>query len=568
MTRQWQQQQLLPVTLFSVAFTLAVAAAPGSNGGGGAGGLALPIEYKVFEEVPVNNVVGNLIIQGGLDKVYPNVTILRTLQFHFLSNVSLLMSPFDLEEKGVLKVARRLDREMLCPGAELCRLEYDVTVKPMAYFRILKVIIEVIDINDNAPQFPVYFHTLHIPESAIVDSAYPLPLATDKDSPQYGVRRYRLGLADHGQFALHFEKRGGEAQDVVRLILRAPLDYEVTTSYQLELFAYDGGNPERFGRMSIDITVVDSNDNSPTFESDSYERHVFESQPIGSVVERLTATDADSGANGKLTYSLDPKTQQQFGATFAVEADTGTVVLKSALDFENTTSYVLGIVAADGGVEVRTAHTYLIVNVQDVNDNAPVITVNALTESGLIEVWENSEFGTFVAHVTVVDVDTGDGGKVTCTINNDDFILISVFAKEYQLTAARQFDYESVVETELTLTCFDNGWPQRRSVERLKIAVLDRNDNAPKFSSNVYDTMIEERNDVGAFLLKVDVSDADVGANSDVTFSVEQSASKFISIDPKTGLVKAVCRFDYESQQSFRLYLKHWSIFIALSNSQ
>ena len=511
----------------------------------------MPIEYRIFEETPINHVVGNLIVDAGLDKTFRNMTVLRSLRFKFLTNAT--SSPIDLEEIGVLKIAHRLDREMLCPGAESCRLEFDITVKPMPYFRIFKIVIEVLDINDNAPSFPVYFHSLSIIESALIDSSFALPAASDRDSPQYGVRRYRLSPSDHPHFSLFFEKRSGEAPDIVRLILRAPLDYELVTSYQLELFAYDGGSPERWSRLTIDISVVDDNDNNPEFDKDTYEKFVYESQPIGSVIERVTASDADSGTNGRIHYALDTKSQQLFGATFAIEEETGSVVLKSALDFENCTRYMLGIVASNSGATlVRTAHAYFIVNVQDVNDNSPQITVNTLTDSGAAEVQENSKVTTFVAHVTVVDYDSGDGGKVACSINNDDFLFRSLFDKEYELVTARIFDHESVVETEVTLTCFDHGWPQRKSVQVIKVKILDTNDNPPRFTLNIYEAYLEENNEIGVFLLKIDASDADSGSNADIQYSIAKDVSSFISIDPKSGVVRAEWKFDFEEQRLFK----------------
>jgi protocadherin delta 1 len=516
-----------------------------------------PLEYSIVEEVNIGAVVGNLLQDGGLSAKYSgNQTALSHLRFKLLNYPEPLQIEVD-ERSGQLRTITRIDRESMCAQLDDCALNYDVAVQPMAYFQILKVVIRILDINDNTPMFSSQYLPIEILETSEIGSSFSLHSAFDPDSPQFGIKRYRLHPPYHPTFELQYElSTSVGVPDVVKLILIGPLDYEAVTSYQLELVAVDGGDIAKNGRLPLDIVVVDDNDNAPRFDNATYEKHVMESLPVGSTIDRVKATDADSGIHGTVTFALDAKTLKQYGNIFTMEANTGALVLRSSLDYEQATRYILGIVATDGGSSPHTSYAQFTVNVQDVNDNAPDIRVNTLTAGGLAEVDENSEVGYFVAHVSVVDLDSGEAGKVTCSLSNDDFNMIFLFNKEYKIVTSRVFDHELQQQAEVTVTCRDHGWQQLKSSVNIQVAIVDRNDNAPKFESDVYTSVIEEGNEPRAFLIKVSARDADSGANGAISYFVDESSTQYITVDEKSGIVRARTSFDYERQKAheFRIF--------------
>lgn len=241
-------------------------------------------------------------------------------------------------------------------------------------------------------------------------------------------------------FQLQLKRKQGGPIDV-RLVVQRPLDRETASNYRLTLTALDGGSPPRSAFIQVAVVVLDVNDNRPTFDRPSYDATVDENLPIGSTVLRLHATDADDSANAVVRYYLSSTSLASYGDVFAVDEISGDVVVIEHLDFESMSVYHLEVCAVDSGPEVMTSSDVMVViRVNDMNDNVPVIVVNTLTTSGthVVEVVENSTSGTFVGHVTVRDDDSGLNGQTSCTMTShstDNILRLEhVFDAEYQVS--------------------------------------------------------------------------------------------------------------------------------------
>jgi len=114
------------------------------------------------------------------------------------------------------------------------------------------------------------------------------------------------------------------------------------------------------------------------------------------------------------------------------------VYLKHELDYESTKIYLLSLTANDRGPDSLPAHASLIIRVDDVNDNAPQINVNTLTSLTYAEVRENAEVGTFVAHLSVIDADSGDNGRFSCSVDDVNFLLQHIYASELKVEINNQ----------------------------------------------------------------------------------------------------------------------------------
>lgn len=305
----------------------------------------------------------------------------------------------------------------------------------------------ILDINDNDPTFSTN-GTRHIEvvESAPIGSRFPLPAATDADSPRFGVQRYVFAAQtswSEAVFDLRTDRNPDGSMDV-RLVLVRGLDRETRSEYRLTIVAYDGGVPSpRSATCDIVVVVLDVNDNRPTFERSHYETSVVENAPIGTGILRVRATDQDIGTNGAVRYQL---ASVNYAGMFAVNEATGDISVIGALDYERAAVHHIMVSAVDGdpsgGPEISLSSDVTVqIRVIDVNDNAPSVTFNTLTASGadVATVAEDAEPGTFVSHVIVTDPDAASNGQTHCNLVSEDadsatpFSLEQMFDTEYQV---------------------------------------------------------------------------------------------------------------------------------------
>ncbi len=409
---------------------------------------------------------------------------------------------FHIETKsGILRTAKVIDRDAICPHEPTCPIPLNIMVQPGQYFQIIKITINVIDKNDNRPIFPQSDMSLSISETTAPGSKFALPRAEDDDSGTYSVQRYHL-VSGSDAFGLQVTNSSFGGMDI-HLVVKEKLDREAADSYQMEVVAMDGGVPPKSGVMRLSVSVIDANDNNPMFDNYTYEVNVPENFPPGKTILKLHASDPDSGANGQIFYRLAENTLNMYGDMFGVDAHTGELYLKSALDFEKTQTYSLTVTARDQGPNSLPAYAKVILRVEDVNDHTPTITVNALTASGLVEVSEDAPIGTFVAHVSVVDNDAGPSGDIQCQMKSGQFELQQLYQTEFKIVTAALFDRERQDVYRLNLECKDNGQPPQNTVERIVVSVQDANDNAPTFSQQVYSVKMREGNAIGAFIVQV-----------------------------------------------------------------
>jgi len=292
------------------------------------------------------------------------------------------------------------------------------------------------DTNDNAPMFPPPA-TVHLSISESTDpddpsSGISLPVAIDADSLPNGVIEYQLEMSDNetdDNFQLVVTGLNTSDPEV-KLTLKRPLDRESRDHYRLMLLAYDGGFPVNSGSVTIIIDVEDVNDNSPMFEQSVYHVKVSESTAIGSVLLTPSASDADSGHNGRLKYRLSSRGQGR--DDFRIDDVTGDVTLARRLDCARQSVYTLGLVAVDHGVSPLSGYSLFTVHVIDVNNHAPIIAISSGHVT--LQAPTDGRDPIFVAHVSVSDDDVGDNAYVTCSVND---VTPSDSKKEYLLESSK-----------------------------------------------------------------------------------------------------------------------------------
>uniref|UniRef100_A0A4W6EE36 Cadherin domain-containing protein n=1 Tax=Lates calcarifer TaxID=8187 RepID=A0A4W6EE36_LATCA len=454
-------------------------------------------------------------------------------------------------ERGVLLVKERIDREALCRQTTPCALHFQIILEnPMEFYT---VIVQITDINDNAPTFKKSEINFKISESTITGAKFVLERAVDLDVGINGVHHYELKPSDNFALKVHNNADGNKN---VEMVLQKPLDREKQEQISLVLTAVDGGEPQMSGTMLIVITVLDANDNAPVFTQTTYKATVTENSPKGTVVAAVTATDADQGSNSKITYSIT-NSVDDVRKVFDVNEENGEVTLIGNIDFEESQNYQINLLASDeGGL---TDSCKLTVDVQDVNDNKPEI--NIMSKSNVIS--ENAKFNTVVTMINIDDKDSGENGNVQCFISDNlPFVLKASTNNFYSLVTDSELDRERASEYNITVTCSDEGVPSLSSSVTLTLQISDVNDNAPVFERSSYEAYIVENNTPGLSIFTVKARDADWNQNARVSYILEDSSvngvpvSSYVSVSADSGVIHAVRSFDYEQIKDFQFRVK------------
>ncbi|XP_053522445.1 protocadherin gamma-A4-like [Artibeus jamaicensis] len=359
-------------------------------------------------------------------------------------------------------------------------------------------------------------------------------------------------LSSNAHFSLDVQN-GADGIKYPELVLERALDREEEAVHHLVLTAFDGGDLVHSGTTRIRITLVDTNDNAPLFTQPEYHVSVPENVPVGFRIVTVKATDSDEGANGEVTYSFR-KVRDKISQLFQLNSVTGDITILGDLDYEDSGFYDIDIEAHDGpGLRARSK---VLVTVLDVNDNAPEVMVTSLTSS----IQETSSPGTVIALFNVHDSDSGENGLVTCSIpNNLPFTLEKTYGNYYRLLTHRMLDREEVSEYNITVTATDHGTPQLSTQTHISLQLIDINDNPPAFSHASYSAYVPENNPRGASILSMTAQDPDSIENARVTYSLAEGMlqgeplSSYVSINSDTGVLYALCSFDYEQVRDLQL---------------
>ncbi|XP_067455315.1 protocadherin alpha-13-like isoform X15 [Thunnus thynnus] len=504
---------------------------------------AAQISYSVSEEVDKGTLVGNLAKDLNV-----NARDLQTRNLNIVSGYS--KKYFEANFKtGDLYVNERIDREELCPNTIKCTLNLEAILSnPMVLHRIEVV---VTDLNDNAPNFVERSHSLNISELSPTGEHFLLPLALDADTGSNSVKTYRLSPNEY--FSLDVQN-GGEHSVSAELVLLKALDREKQAVIKLTLTAVDGGKPPKTGTLQIHVNVLDVNDNTPSFSKTLYKARVNENAPAGSLVIQLSATDLDEGDNGRLTYSFVKRANFNPSDVFFINAETGEITVKGNLDYEAQSAYEIHVQAKDKGFLPRTANGKLLVEVVDVNDNAPEIVVTSLTNP----VKEDAEIGSVVALVTVTDKDGGKNGQTQCKlIGSAPFKLNSNYKNYYSLVVDGPLDREGCSFYNVTITATDEGTPPLFSTSVITVHVSDVNDNAPHFQEPVIHIYVKENSPVGASIYTITAVDPDINENARVTYSLLGDSKSIpitsvVNINSETGDIITLQSFNYEELKTFQ----------------
>ncbi|XP_061899863.1 protocadherin beta-15-like [Entelurus aequoreus] len=503
------------------------------------------LSYSVQEELKRGSIIGNIakdlgLEVGKLSARKPRVDMERNDKQYCGINL----------RTGDLMVADRIDREEHCGEKPSCVLRFDLLLEnPLELHRLS---LQVQDVNDNAPIFPKDVVRLEIRESADKGAKYRLNAAHDADISTNSVQRYIL--QQNANFVFRIQTTNSDSE-YGELILDKELDREEQQELKLLLTAVDGGSPPRSGTVVIHIIVLDANDNAPVFTQAVYTSSVKEDATLKTPVITVSASDADEGVNGEITYQFSRMSDKSRNI-FSLNDKTGEIFVTGEIDYEERSTHDVFVEAKDGyGLSTVTK---VVIDIHDVNDNAPVINLKSLSNP----VPENVSPGTEVGIINVQDRDSEKNGRVRCSLQqNVPFKLVPSIKNYYSLVTTGQLDRELVYDYNITISATDEGSPPLSSSKSLHLSVADINDNPPVFEEQSYSAYVSENNKAGSTLCSVSARDPDWRQNGTVIYSLLATevngapVSSYVSVNGDTGVIHAVRSFDYEHLRSFKVHV-------------
>ncbi|XP_077680733.1 protocadherin beta-1-like [Eretmochelys imbricata] len=503
------------------------------------------LRYSVPEEMESGSFVANVAKDLGLDEKRLSARKARVVSESSRQHIQLNSNT------GDLFIKEKMDREELCGQTDPCILHFEIILEnPLQSYRAE---VRVYDVNDHSPEFSENQLLLKMPETTPPGSRFPLANAQDLDVGNNSLQSYAISSTDH--FRVYTRHRS-DGRKYAELVLKTPLDREEQAEISFMLTAIDGGSPARSGAAQVRITVLDSNDNVPEFSQTLYRARVLENSEQDYVVLTVSATDSDEGINGAISYSFSQKSKKSVNA-FSINPVNGEIRLLGPLDFEETETYEIDVQATDGGG--LSAHSKILVEVVDVNDNAPEVKVTSL----ISPIREDSSLETVVALFNVRDRDSGDNGRTVCSIEDDlPFSAKPTSKNSYSLVTENTFDREKVSEYNITITARDLGTPSLSTEERIVVKISDINDNSPEFNQTSYTMYVRENNGPAVLIGKVNAFDSDSEQNAKVTYSLLPAEVgglpllSFISINSENGNVYALRSMDYEQIKEFQVTVR------------
>ncbi|XP_023405713.2 protocadherin gamma-A4 isoform X13 [Loxodonta africana] len=335
-----------------------------------------------------------------------------------------------------------------------------------------KVLVTVLDVNDNAPEVTVTSLTSSIQETSSPGTVIALFNVHDGDSGENGL--VTCSVPDNLPFTL--EKTYG---NYYRLMTHGTLDREEVSEYNITVTATDQGTPPLSTETGISLQVLDINDNPPTFAHASYSAYIPENNPRGASFFSLTAQDPDSGENARVTYSLAEDTLQgtPLSSYISINSDTGVLYALHSFDYEQFRNLQLQVTASDSGDPPLSSNVSLSLFVLDQNDNAPEILYPAFPTDGSTGVElapRSAEPGYLVTKVVAVDRDSGQNAWLSYRLlKASEPGLFAVGVHTGEVRTARALQDRDALKQSLVVAVQDHGQPPLSATVTLTVAVAD-----------------------------------------------------------------------------------------------
>ncbi|XP_034148189.1 protocadherin-15b isoform X4 [Esox lucius] len=301
------------------------------------------------------------------------------------------------------------------------------------------------------------------------------------------------------------------------LTLLKPVDREVQDSYTFTMVASDG--VQESTPVTVHITVIDANDNTPTFPNASYSVNVYTDMQPGETVLRVMALDADEGPNGLLTYTILAGDQGHF----VINNRSGVITAVPGISLAVGRTYALTVKAMDNGPESqrRSSITSVYIEVLPPNNQSPPRFHRLLYS---LEVSEAMRTG---ASLLSMQAEDREGDPITYSIQHGDpHQHFELSQTSGLLLLGKPLDRESEDSYTLVVTASD-GHPDGTSTATVNIVVTDVNDNDPVFDLPLLRNLTVIEEEANSFVGQVKATDPDAGVNGQVRYQLLKHANLF-----------------------------------------
>lgn len=421
------------------------------------------------------------------------------------------------------------------------------------------IIINVLDINDNAPVFSQQVFAVNVSENSAVGTVFMTLNATDLDEGTNAevIYSYTLYTSEKTQELFSLDPNSGEIK------VKGVTDYEESTSFEMYVQAQDRGQHPLSGHCKVMVFITDLNDNYPEVTIKSVKNTLTEDVPVGTLIAVVTVHDRDSGSNGVVELALN---QQQSLPFFLNKSSEGyfELLVSKPLDREIKSRYEITLMVTDKGSPPLSENETIALEILDINDNAPMFSQSIYT----IHVVENNPPGALLTSLSAFDPDLNENGYLVYFImekeiaNTSMSMLFSINPENGDLYALKTFDYERERDFLFHIEARDSGVPTLSSNVTVKIIILDQNDNTPLIVSpwraqgSVVEEVIPRSTDKGHLVAKVIAIDADSEQNSRVTYQLLQiTDASLFSLDQYNGEIRTTRMFSYRDPRHQRLVI-------------
>ncbi|GAU96184.1 hypothetical protein RvY_07667 [Ramazzottius varieornatus] len=433
---------------------------------------------------------------------------------------------------------------LLCTAAKLDR-ETSTSLRLTAVFRSgiftttqhFDVVIE--DVNDEAPVFDKNLPKLVEISSDLAIGAEVLHVhARDRDSGMGGEIQYSLTPTEN-QFSID------PFTGVVRL--NENLKVERKSRFDLILVAQDKGSPSLSSTSSCTVLVRRANYNAPKFSASQYVFDIPEETVIGQKIASLSAIDPDSGVNGDLRYWILSGNQEE---TFELDMATGHLYVLRGLEYATRRKFELVVLVEDGGSPSKNDTAVVIINIQNINDEAPHFLVSHYKASVMENFFLHQSSTVIVQVQAAPDADAAPFSRIKYRMRSGDASIFQIGEDDGWIRLLRPLDHEEQSTYQVEIEAANEDF-SATSVAFVKVTVGDENDTPPVFLGNLT-YMIKENSKIGSLVGYLNATDVD--KNTTLRYSLSSTAP--FAIDTKSGRIATIASLDREQQSRYELTVR------------
>ncbi|KAM9740733.1 LOW QUALITY PROTEIN: protocadherin gamma-A11-like [Menidia menidia] len=389
------------------------------------------------------------------------------ISYSFSSSQRRLSNLFEINRvTGVVILTGEIDYEK----AKLLQIDIEATDNG-GLSDSSKILIDVIDVNDNSPQLKILSKSDTISEDSPENTVIAMLSVNDPDSERNGEVKCQIN--DEIPFKIQNTMSG-----FYSLVTEVALDREVSPQYNITVTCSDEGVPSLSSSVTLTLQISDVNDNAPVFERSSYEAYMLENNTPGLSIFTVKATDADWNQNARVSYILEDSSVNgvPVSSYVSVSADSGVIHAVRSFDYEQIKDFQFFVKAQDGGSPPLSSNVSVKILIQDQNDNPPQVLYPVQTGGSVVAemVPRSADVGYLVTKVVAVDVDSGQNSWLSYKLQKaTDRALFEVGLQNGEIRTIRQVTDKDAVKQRLAVTVEDNGQPSRSATVIVNVAVAD-----------------------------------------------------------------------------------------------